>query len=89
MAYVLAHAGHLLGSRNIAVPVSAVTRVDAESASAQLQEQLRTAGVTDVVGPENIYRGNKRVGATFKRAHADATAWISDNQHTAGTDTPG
>jgi SulP family sulfate permease len=59
-----------------------------ESASEQLQEQLRTAGVTDVVGPENIYRGNIRVGATLKRAYADATAWISDNQHTAGTDTP-
>jgi SulP family sulfate permease len=60
-----------------------------ESASDQLLEQLRTAGVTDVVGPENIYRGNVRVGATLKRAHADATAWIGDNQHTAGTDTPG
>jgi sulfate permease, SulP family len=60
-----------------------------ESASEQLQEQLRTAGVTDVVGPENIYRGNRRVGATLKRACADATAWISENQHTAGTDTPG
>ena len=60
-----------------------------ESAGEQLQEQLRTAGVTDVVGPENIYSGNMRVGATLKRACADATAWISDNQHTAGTDTPG
>jgi sulfate permease, SulP family len=58
-----------------------------ESAGEQLQEQLRTAGVTDVVGPENIYGGNKRVGATLKRACADATAWISGNQHTAGTDT--
>jgi len=59
-----------------------------ESAGEQLQEQLRTAGVTDVVGPDNIYSGNMRVGATLKRAHADATAWISDNQHTAGTETP-
>jgi SulP family sulfate permease len=59
-----------------------------ESASEQLQEQLRTAGVTDVVGPENIYSGNKRVGATLKRARGDATAWITDRQHTTGTDTP-
>jgi sulfate permease, SulP family len=59
-----------------------------ESAGEQLQEQLRTAGVTDVVGPDNIYRGNMRVGATLKRAYADATAWISDNQHNAGTETP-
>jgi sulfate permease, SulP family len=60
-----------------------------ESASEQLQKQLRTAGVTDVVGPENIYPSNRRVGATLKRACADATTWISDNQHTAGTDTTG
>jgi len=59
-----------------------------ESAGEQLQDQLRTAGVTDVVGPDNIYSGNMRVGATLKRAHADATAWINDNQHTAGTETP-
>jgi SulP family sulfate permease len=59
-----------------------------ESAGEQLQEQLRTAGVTDVIGPDNIYRGNTRVGATLKRAYADATTWINDNQHTAGTETP-
>jgi hypothetical protein len=29
VAYVLVHAGHLLDSKNIAVPISAVTRVDA------------------------------------------------------------
>jgi hypothetical protein len=29
VAYVLLHAGHLLGRKNIAVPSSAVTRVDA------------------------------------------------------------
>jgi PRC-barrel domain len=29
VAYLLLHAGHLLGSKNIAVPISAVTRVDA------------------------------------------------------------
>jgi len=29
VAYVLLHAGHLLGRKNIAVPISAVTRVDA------------------------------------------------------------
>ncbi len=36
-------------------------------------------GVTDVVGPENIYTGNERIGGTLKRAHADATAWIRQN----------
>ena len=43
------------------------------SASDRIQEQLRVTGVTDLIGPENIYTGDERVGATLKRAHADAT----------------
>ena len=43
-------------------------------------------GVTDLVAPENIYTGDERVGATLKRAYADATAWIEQNQRAAGTD---
>jgi SulP family sulfate permease len=46
------------------------------SASDRIQEQLRVTGVTDVVGTENIYPGDGRVGATLKRAYGDATAWI-------------
>ena len=46
------------------------------SAGKPVREQLRVTGVTDVVGPENIYAGNERIGSTLKRAHADATAWI-------------
>ena len=37
------------------------------SASEQIQGQLRAAGVTDVIGPQDIYAGDERVGATFKR----------------------
>jgi sulfate permease, SulP family len=57
------------------------------SAGEQVQEQLRVTGVTDVVTAENIYTGDERVAATFKRAYADATAWIRDNQRAdeAGT----
>ncbi len=56
------------------------------SASERIQEQLRVTGVTDLIIPENIYTGDERVGATLKRAYADATAWIEQNQHATGTD---
>jgi sulfate permease, SulP family len=53
------------------------------SASDRIQEQLRVTGVTDVIGTENIYPGDERVGATLKRAYRDAAAWI-DGQRVAG-----
>jgi sulfate permease, SulP family len=56
------------------------------SAGEQVQEQLRVTGVTDAVGQENIYTGDERIGATLKRAYADATAWIEQNQRATGTD---
>ena len=56
------------------------------SASERIQEQLRVTGVTDLITPENIYAGDERVGASLKRAYADATAWIEHNQHATGTD---
>ena len=56
------------------------------SASERVQEQLRVTGVTDLIAPENIYTGDERIGATLKRAYADATAWIEQNQRASGTD---
>ena len=56
------------------------------SASERIQEQLRVTGVTDLIAPENIYTGDERIGATLKRAYADATAWIRQNQRASGTD---
>jgi SulP family sulfate permease len=56
------------------------------SASERIQEQLRVTGVTDLIGPENIYTGDERVGATLKRAYADGTAWIEKHQRGLGTD---
>ncbi|MGB6577535.1 MAG: SulP family inorganic anion transporter [Streptosporangiaceae bacterium] len=56
------------------------------SASERIQEQLRMTGVTDLIAPENIYTGDERVGATLKRAYADATAWIEHNRPATGTD---
>ena len=58
------------------------------SASERIQEQLRVTGVTDLVGPENIYPGDERVGATLKRAYADATGWIEQNLRAGGADVP-
>ena len=58
------------------------------SASERIQEQLRVTGVTDLVGPENVYPGDERVGATLKRAYADATGWIEQNLRAGGADVP-
>ena len=58
------------------------------SASERIQEQLRVAGIADLIGPENIYPGDERVGATLKRAYADALTWIEQNQPAAGTVAP-
>jgi SulP family sulfate permease len=55
------------------------------SASERIQEQLRVTGVTDVIAPEDIYTGDERVGATLKRAYADAVTWIEHNQLADGT----
>jgi len=54
------------------------------SASDRIQEQLRVTGVTDVVAAEDIYAGDERVGATLKRAYADAVIWIEHNQLAEG-----
>ena len=47
------------------------------SASDRVQEQLELAGVTSIVGRENIYIGDERVGAAVKRANRDALDWIA------------
>lgn len=54
------------------------------SANDRIQEQLRVTGVTDVIAAENIYTGDERVGATLKRAYADAVTWIEHNQLAEG-----
>ena len=59
------------------------------SASERIQEQLRVTGVTDLITSENIYTGDERVGATLKRACADATAWVEQNQRATRPGTPG
>ncbi len=76
-------------SRYAAALTDAGSKLVLVSASEQIQDQLRAAGVTDVLGPQDIYAGDERVGATFERAYADGTAWIQANQRPTGTSTPG
>ena len=54
------------------------------SASERIQDQLRMTGITDLIGAGNIYAGDERVGATLKRAYADAESWI-ENQRAEST----
>jgi len=46
------------------------------STSERIEEQLAVARIVEVIGAENIYRGDERVGATVRRANADALAWV-------------
>ena len=50
-----------------------------------IEEQIGVAGITDVIGPENVYRGSERVGASLERAQADAVAWVEANRCPGGT----
>jgi len=59
------------------------------SASELIQEQLKVTTITDLIGPENVYTGDERVGATLKRAHTEAVAWIEANQPADETDAQG
>jgi len=56
------------------------------SANERIQEQLAVTGITDLIGADNVYEGDERVGATVKRAYGDATAWVEDRQRPSGDD---
>ncbi|MGI9649347.1 MAG: SulP family inorganic anion transporter [Acidimicrobiia bacterium] len=49
------------------------------SATERIQHQLQVTGVTAVVGEENIYPTDERLGATVRRAYADAQSWVAAN----------
>ena len=50
------------------------------SANERIQEQLAVTGITDVIGPSNVYEGDERVGATVLRAYEDAVAWVASRE---------
>ena len=54
------------------------------SANERIQEQLSVTGITDLIGADNIYEGDERVGATLRRAYDDATSWVEDREGPGG-----
>jgi len=44
--------------------------------SERIREQLLATGTTDVIGTDNVYSADHRVGATVQRASDDAQAWV-------------
>jgi SulP family sulfate permease len=50
------------------------------SANERIREQLDVTGITAAIGPENVYKGDERVGASVERAQADAAAWVEANR---------
>jgi sulfate permease, SulP family len=58
------------------------------STNKRIHEQLAVTGITDLIGSENLYTGDERVGATVKRAHADAIAWVKANRRVGESDAP-
>ncbi len=54
------------------------------SGNDQLNDQLAVTGVTAAVGRDNIYTSDERVGATVRRAHAEALQWIEDQRRDNG-----
>ena len=56
------------------------------STNERIDEQLAVTGIIDVIGSDNVYRGDERVGATLKVAHADAVTWVVAHRNASGTD---
>lgn len=46
------------------------------SANDRIIEQLAATGIIELIGADNVYPGNERVGATTERALADALVWV-------------
>jgi SulP family sulfate permease len=57
--------------------LAAVSKLMIVSASERILEQLDVTGITDLVGADNVYPGDERVGATVKRAYGDAVSWVA------------
>jgi SulP family sulfate permease len=47
------------------------------STNERIDEQLALTGITNVIGVENVYSGDERVGAAVRRAHDEAVAWVA------------
>ena len=62
----------------------ALTAVDSKlvivSANDRIIEQLTVTRIAEVIGADNVYQGDERVGATVRRAHIDALAWVQSHR---------
>jgi SulP family sulfate permease len=47
------------------------------STNERIDEQLGVTGITDVIGVENMYSGDERVGAAVRHAYDDAVTWVA------------
>jgi SulP family sulfate permease len=54
------------------------------SGDEKLNAQLDVTGVTRVIGPENIYTSDEWLGATVRRAYADAVDWVDERRSASG-----
>jgi SulP family sulfate permease len=56
--------------------VAADSKLVLSSVSDHVLEQLRVAGVTDVIAADDLYPGDERVGSTLARVNDDARDWV-------------
>jgi len=54
------------------------------STNERIDEQLGVTGITAVIGAENVYAGDERVGAAVKRAYEDALVWVATDRDRGG-----
>jgi SulP family sulfate permease len=50
------------------------------SVSDRIAEQLSVTGVTGVIGPDQVYAGDDRVGGALGAAYADALGWVESRR---------
>ena len=63
--------------RRYAITLTAAdSKLKLVSVSDRVFEQLEIAGVTDVIGADDVYLGDERVGATLSLAYGDALEWV-------------
>lgn len=57
-------------------------------AGAKARRQLDATGITEVLGADNVYAHEERIGAAVRRAYDDSVAWVAA-RHRGGDEDPG
>jgi len=55
------------------------------STNERIDEQLAVTGILAVVGADNVYAGDARVGAAIRRAYDDAVGWVAADRDRDGS----